>query len=66
MPKRRSGAYPGIGIAYIRAGERLNAAGTREGKLGLGGGQPTAPGGAGAIRSNGERRPSASPGQEAG
>ena len=62
MPKRRLGAYPDIGIAYIRVRERLNAAGIREGKLGLGSGQPIALGGAGAIRSNGERRPSASPG----
>ena len=66
MPKRRSGAYPSIGIAYIRAGERPNAAGTREGKLGLGSGQLTAPGGAGAIYSNSEKRPSASLGKEAG
>ena len=34
MPKRRSGAYLSIGIACIRAGERPNAVGTREGKLG--------------------------------
>ena len=66
MPKRRSGAYLSIGIAYIRAGERPNAAGTREGKLGLGSGQPTALEGAGAIYSNSEKRPSASLGKEAG
>ena len=66
MPKRRSGAYPSIGIACIRAGERPNAAGTREGKLGPGSGQPTALGGAGAIYSNSEKRPSASSGKEAG
>ena len=62
MAKRRSGAYLSIGIAYIKARERPNAAGIREGKLGLGNGQPIALGGTGAIRSNGERRPSASPG----
>ena len=66
MPKRRLGAYPSIGIAYIRARERPNAAGTREGKLGPGSGQPTALGGAGAIYSNSEKRPSASSGKEAG
>ena len=66
MPKRRSGAYPSIGIAYIRAEERLNAANTREEKLGLGSRQSTAPGGAGAIYSNSEKRPSASSGKEAG
>ena len=65
MPKRRSGAYPSIGIACIRAGERPNAAGTKEGKLGLGSGQPIALGGAGAIYSNSEKRPSASLGKEA-
>ena len=66
MPKRRLGAYLSIGIACIRAGERLNAVGTREGKLGPGSGQPTAPGGAGAIYSNSEKRPSASSSKEAG
>ena len=66
MPKRRLGAYPSIGIACIRARERPNAAGTREGKLGPGSGQPTALGGAGAIYSNSEKRPSASSGKEAG
>ena len=66
MPKRRSGAYLSIRIAYIRAGERPNTAGTREGKLGLGSGQPTALGGAGAIYSNSEKRSSASLGKEAG
>ena len=35
MPKRRLGAYLSIRIAYIRARERLNAAGIRKGKLGL-------------------------------
>ena len=66
MPKRRLSAYPSIRIACIRAGERPNAAGIREGKLGLGSGQPTALGGAGAIYSNSEKRPSASLGKEAG
>ena len=66
MPKRRLGAYPSIRIAYIRAGERLNAAGIREGKLGLGSGQLIALGGAGAIYSNSEKRSSASLGKEAG
>ena len=66
MPKRRSGAYPSIRIAYIKARERLNAAGTREGKLGLGNGQPIALRGASAIYSNSEKRPSASLGKEAG
>ena len=66
MPKRRSGAYLSIRIACIRAGERLNAAGTREGKLGPGNGQPTALGGTGAIYSNSEKKPSASSGKEAG
>ena len=65
MPKRRLGAYPNIRIAYIRAGERLNAAGIKEGKLGLGSGQPIALGGAGAIYSNSEKRPSVSLGKEA-
>ena len=65
MPKRRLGAYLSIRIAYIRARERPNAAGTREGKLGLGTGQPIASGGAGAIYSNSEKRPSASLGIEA-
>ena len=66
MPKRRSGAYPSIGIACIRAKERPNAAGIKEGKLGLGSGQPIALGGVGAIYSNSEKRPSASLGKEAG
>ena len=65
MPKRRSGAYPSIRIACIRARERPNAAGIKEGKLGLGSGQPIALGGAGAIYSNGEKRSSASLGKEA-
>ena len=65
MPKRRLGAYPSIGIACIRAGERLNAVGIREGKLGLDSGQPTALGGADAIYSNSEKRPSANSGKEA-
>ena len=65
MPKRRSDAYPSIRIACIRARERLNAAGIREGKLGLGSGQPIVLGGAGTIYSNSEKRPSASPGKEA-
>ena len=38
VPKRRLGAYPSIRIACIKAGERLNAAGTRKGKLSLGNG----------------------------
>ena len=66
MPKRRSGAYLSIVIAYTRAGERPNAAGIREGKLGLGSGQPIALGGAGAIYSNSKKRPSASLDKEAG
>ena len=66
MPKRRSGAYLSIGIACIRARERPNAAGTREGKLGPGNGQLIALGGVGAIYSNSEKRPSASLGKEAG
>ena len=66
MPKRRLYAYPSIGIAYIRAGERLNVAGTRKGKLGLGSGQSTALGEADAIYSNSEKRPSASSDKEAG
>ena len=66
MPKRRLGAYLSIGIACIRARERPNAAGIREGKLGLGSGQSIALGGAGTIYSNSEKRPSASSGKEAG
>ena len=66
MPKRRSGAYPSIRIACTRARERPNAAGIREGKLGLGSGQLTALEGAGTIYSNSEKRPSASSGKEAG
>ena len=66
MPKRRLGAYLNIRIAYIRARERLNAAGIKEEKLGLGNGQPIALGGAGAIYSNSEKRSSASLGKEAG
>ena len=65
MPKRRLDAYLSIRIAYIRAGERPNAAGIRKGKLGLGSGQPIALGGAGAIYSNSEKRPSASLSKEA-
>ena len=66
MPKRRLGAYLSIRIACIRARERPNAAGIREGKLGLGSKQLIVLGGVGTIYSNSEKRPSASLGKEVG